>query len=157
MQARLTEIATAARAFITPVWREWHAAWGDEQPSIASQNTCGRTSLFLVTVLRHEAIDAQWKTGVPRPAPEGPELGPYGVLVNGRWESHAWVEAAGWIIDITADQFGAPPVIITPIGDNRYRPGDEDTALPRYIANRQKAVDDIWPRWTNYRAARLRA
>ena len=35
---------------------------------------------------------------------------------------HYWVEVAGTIHDVSADQFGEPPgLLVTPIGDPRYR------------------------------------
>lgn len=35
-----------------------------------------------------------------------------GWLPHGRSKSHAWLEVDGLIVDITADQFGLPPVIV---------------------------------------------
>ena len=29
-----------------------------------------------------------------------------------RWSSHAWLEVGGILVDVTADQFGRPPVIV---------------------------------------------
>jgi hypothetical protein len=60
------------------------------------------------------------------------------------------VEACGYIIDITADQFGASPVIVVSTQDKRYSAGSEDTALPVYVANRIRSVDAIWPRWLEF-------
>ena len=48
---------------------------------------------------------------------------------------------------ITADQFGAPPVLVVDSADTRYNKGDRDTALPEYELARQRAVNAIWPRW----------
>ena len=86
-------------------------------------------------------------SGAPRLS-YGPECGGFGFFAHDRWESHAWVQSCGWIIDITADQFEADEVIVVPLEDHRYRAGREDTALPSYVANRQKAVDDLLPYWT---------
>ncbi|KAA8388650.1 hypothetical protein FOH24_12435 [Acetobacter tropicalis] len=147
MQQHLIKIATAARSFLEPVWVEWHKARGGPVPPIHSQYTCGRSSLFIVRALRHEGIAGTWRSGVPRHSENGPDLGPLGFHGKDRWEGHAWVEAGGYILDITADQFGASPVIVVPVGDERYSPGDLDTALPVHIANRIKAVDAIWPLW----------
>jgi hypothetical protein len=157
MYEYLSEIACSARIFIEPVWCEWHRARGLGQPDVASRNTCGRTSFFLVNALQREGLDAEWKTGVPRLSDAGPELGPYGFLVNARWESHSWVECQEWIVDLTADQFGAPPVIVTPSNDVRYRAGT-DTAQPIHVANRQRSAEAIWDQWVLHRltATRLR-
>lgn len=151
MQRRLIETATAARLFIEPIWADWHDAWGGERPHPLSRNTCGRSSLFVVKVLQQEGIAAEWKTGVPRFSKHEADIGPFGFRANGRWESHAWVEANGFIIDITADQFGDAPVIVVPGGDERYSAGADATALPVHVENRTRAVATIWPRWLQLR------
>jgi hypothetical protein len=152
LASQLWAIAQAARRFIAPHWREWHGQGGFGQPEIAPANTCGRTSLFLVQVLRQEALPAQWRTGVPRPSEKGLELGPFGFRVGDRWQGHSWVQSGDWIVDITADQFGAEPVIVTPANDPRYGIGPVDPADPVHIANRQRTVDQIWPDWLDHRA-----
>jgi len=52
----------------------------------------------------------------------------------GQWHGHYWVEATsspglGWVLDITADQFGGLPVVVQPLKDARhqYTPGDQAT------------------------------
>lgn len=150
---QLFQFAVSARRFIEPVWDEWHRAQGSPPPLVASRFTCGRTSLFLVKVLRTDGFEAEWQSGTPRLSEEGPEVGPYGFHSGSRWEGHAWVRSGGLIVDITADQFGAEPVIVTSTTDRRYGAGHKDTALPSSIAARHKAVDDIWLRWLDHRAA----
>lgn len=51
---------------------------------------------------------------------------------GGRLHGHYWVEVEprgddGWVLDITADQFGEASVIVwpQPIAKHRYRPGDQ--------------------------------
>ena len=157
MQEFLIDLATDARSFLEPIWIEWHDAWEGDSPSIASRWTCGRSSLFVVNALGHEGIAATWKSGVPRDFEDGPDHGAFGFRANGKWESHAWVEAGGYIVDVTADQFGAPPVIVVSKGDERYIPGEMDRALPIHVANRKNAVAAIWPRWLDYRGKTARA
>ncbi len=142
----LWAVARAVHAFLEPVWPEWHRAWGGQQPVMPSQWTCGRSSLFLQKVLNEDlAIPAQWVSGVPQ---EGSEMKSIGFFTGSRWEGHAWVEVQqGWIIDITADQFGADAIIVTRDGDARYCKGESDTALPVFVANRQRAVAELWPHW----------
>lgn len=138
--------AGTVRAFLEPVWGQWHAA-SAVAPDIPSRWTCGRSSWFLQRVFEDDlGLPAVWKSGTPRHSPSEPDLGPYGFDAGGRWESHAWVVVDIWLIDITADQFGAAPVIVTSIADPRYSEG-ADTALPEYQARRQDSVDGLWPIW----------
>nr|WP_276509955.1 lasso peptide biosynthesis protein [Hyphomicrobium sulfonivorans] len=143
---------------MAPVWLEWHQARGGQPPTVASRHTCGRTSLFMVEVLRHRGLPATWMSGTPRLDEAGPELGPFGFFDGSRWQAHAWVMCGGMIVDITADQFGADDVIVTLQNDPRYRAGARntpagDTALPQFVAARRIAVDAIWPRWLSYCAS----
>jgi hypothetical protein len=142
MPDSLHAIATAVRAFLEPAWRRWRP---DAEPP--SKNTCGRSSLFLERVLRHEGYEAHWTNGVPRHAEGGPEFGPFGFFTGRRWESHAWVTCGGFIVDVTADQFGAAPVIVTPASDPRYGAQTLDTATPEAIAARLRTIDELWRVW----------
>ena len=138
----LHAIAISVRAFLEPSWRQWQP--GVEPPS---KNTCGRSSLFLERVLRHQGYAARWTNGVPRLGEDGPDLGPFGFFTGTRWESHAWVECDGFIVDVTADQFGAETVIVTPSDDPRYGARTLDTASPEAIAARKQTVDGLWQEW----------
>ncbi len=143
----LLKIAAAARRFVEPIWEEWHRHAGADRPAIAAQGTCGRTSLFLQRVLNTQGFGAEWVCGTPRSGPLGPENGPFGFRWGKTWQSHAWVECGNFIVDITADQFGAPPVLVVDRMDNRYNKDNRDAALPEFVLARKRAVDDIWPRW----------
>ncbi|MFS8371665.1 hypothetical protein [Acetobacter indonesiensis] len=149
MHQTLVELATKARVFIEPLWQEWHVASGIELPKPLSRNTCGRSSLFVVEVLNHAGIAADWKTGVPRYLASGVIIKSFGFFANNRWNSHSWVEAGGHIVDITVDQFGDEAIIVVANTDSRYRIGDCDPAFPNAIASRRRAVELIWPRWLN--------
>lgn len=143
----IRNLAVAARQFMEPIWPEWHSHRSGDAPLTPSQWTCGRTSLFLSRALNARGFSASWASGTPRLSPDGPELGPFGFFSETGWQSHAWVQCGDIIIDITADQFGAPPVLITDRQDLRYRKSAHDTALPEFILARERAVDEIWPRW----------
>nr|MBW0149644.1 lasso peptide biosynthesis protein [Phenylobacterium sp.] len=136
LRAQLVATATGLRRFMEPVWDDWLAAEPWRRGATPSAGACGRTSLFVRDVLRAQGHDAQWSNGVPRRAATSP-IGDFGFLAHGRWESHAWVTCQGWIVDITADQFGAPPVIVTPATDPRYAANNLDTADPDAILRRQ--------------------
>lgn len=141
----LLDLARAARTFLEPVWRQWHAADGGIVPAILSQGVCGRSSLFLREVLRSEGFSADWKSGA----------GDCGYLHGEAWRGHAWVVTGNRIVDITADQFGQPPVAMTTADDRRYRAG-ADRADPEAVLRRGEAVAAIWSDWSSFRNAGFR-
>ncbi|MCJ2094111.1 hypothetical protein MKK67_16660 [Methylobacterium sp. J-072] len=51
------------------------------------------------------------------------------------------------IVDVTADQFSAADVIVTPLTDPRYRKGLEPVAQLPGGTSALSAVDAIWPAW----------
>jgi hypothetical protein len=140
LQAQLRPIAAASRAFLELIWPEWHGAGPGPVPAILSTRTCGRSSLFLRNALRAEGRSADWVSGMLLPDHAPCEAGGAG------WHHHAWVVSGGFIVDITADQFGAPPVVVIAAADARYRPG-RDPAWPHAIRARHAAVAAIWPAW----------
>ncbi len=142
---QLFELARKARAFLEPHWMKWHDLAGEPPPAILSAGVCGRSSLFLQRALCSEGFDAMWRSGAPSTAKPGA-----GFLGSDGWIGHAWVECDGSILDITADQFGLAPVLITPSGDPRYQAGD-DVAFADAVTRRKTAVAAIWPHWLNAR------
>lgn len=152
--ARLHEIqniASAARLFIEPVWRSWHQSRGLTVPHPPSRYTCGRTSLFLRDVLRHEGHPAEWMSGTPYAGGSGAPDTACGFYSGTRWEGHAWVISGNTIVDITADQFGGDPVLITSVADTRFV-GSIDLADPDAIKARREAVAALWPEWMAFRS-----
>ncbi len=129
-----------------PMWDAWLAAEPWRCGVTPSAGACGRTSLFVRDVLRRQGHESQWSNGVPRRSETSP-IGDLGFLARGRWESHAWVTCQGWIVDITADQFGAEPVIVTPATDPRYAANNLDTADAESIARRQTAAESLMGAW----------
>ena len=146
LQAELFSTAKRLRRFMEPVWDDWRAAEPWHHGATPSAGACGRTSLFVRDVLRRQGHDAQWSNGVPRRSELAP-IGDFGFYVGGRWESHAWVTCQDWIVDITADQFGAPPVIVTPATDPRYAANNLDTADPDAILRRQATATSLIAAW----------
>lgn len=137
-------LAGAARRCIAPVWPAWHAGWGGSLPSPQSRYTCVRTSLFIMRLLADRGIAGTLRSGVPDGGERGAPVGPFGFHADGSWHGHAWVEAGGCIVDITADQFGDAPVIVVPVPDPRYAAGEGCTALPPPGRNATEAVAAIW-------------
>ena len=151
---RLNEIqyiASVARLFIEPVWHQWHQSRGHTVPDPASRYTCGRTSLFLRDALRHEGHSAEWMSGTPYAGDNGAPDAACGFYSGARWEGHAWVISGKTIVDITADQFGYDPIVITTISDARYI-GSRDLADLAAIKARREAVDALWPDWIAFRS-----
>lgn len=138
-------IARAVRAFLEPLWwRQWQGAEAEGVPPSAGM--CGRSSLTLQHVLvRDFGIEARWASGTP------PSTGLHGTdgvgfLWLGQWVGHAWVEAEGRIVDITADQFGGPPVLVVSSADPRFRVSEENNAA-EYRSARERAAEDAWRGW----------
>lgn len=147
----IQNIASAARQFMEPVWHHWHQSRGRTVPHPTSRYTCGRTSLFLRDVLRHEGHRAEWMSGTPYAGGSGAPDAACGFYSGTRWEGHAWVISGDTIIDITADQFGGDPVLITSVSDIRYV-GSIDLAAPDAIKARREAVAALWPDWVAFRS-----
>ncbi|MDR6218150.1 hypothetical protein [Deinococcus soli (ex Cha et al. 2016)] len=69
-----------------------------------------------VTALLHHLTGGAVQGGWPTPHAPG------GFITARGAHFHYWLELGGFIIDLTADQFGDAPVIYTPTPDARYRP-----------------------------------
>lgn len=146
----LQAVATTARTFLLPHWSRWHQIWGPPLPVVASQWTCVRSSMFLARALLRCGIEAELRSGQPpQPAP-GVFGEDCGLLTADGWMGHAWVEANGSVIDITADQYGHPTVVVAPAGDPTYQPARN--AAHRLAPTRAgvAAIDEIWPSWCSY-------
>lgn len=146
-EARLSRLAREARAFLEPHWERWHREAGSPPGKTSvSQGTCGRSSQFLAEMLREEGFETELAFGSPVTCPCGFRS------ANG-WRGHAWVicHEPARIIDLTADQFGAPPVIVTTPDDPRYIRG-EDVADEAVIAARQKAAQALLADWHRHHA-----
>lgn len=148
--AALYHTANAARYFLEEnIWPRWQEQTSRQfnipLPQILSAGTCGRSSTFLVKVFAGCGVDARIEHGWFRAAglTDGASVAP----------RHAWVMAGGWIIDITADQFGGSPVVVTEVGNSRYENG-LDTADEDAVTRRRKVADQLWDRWlqSNWRS-----
>jgi hypothetical protein len=147
-EAILLAIASTARTFLLSHWHRWHENWGPPAPSLPSQWTCVRSSLFLAQVLERQGIAAALCSG--RPVDDDG----FGLLTDHGWESHCWVEAEGFVIDITADQFDHAPVVVTPRGDPAYRSAAEEADQLAPTRAGRAAVADMWPSWCRDGTAR---
>lgn len=139
----LERIAGDVRRFLESVWPEWHTLRGRALPDPLSLGTCQTTSLFLADVLREHGFEATVAQGNTPVAEEG-------YFHEGEWHGHAWVECGSWIVDISADQFGCPPVSIRPLDDPNYRTG-EDTAYESAKRQRQELAGSALEAWRKSR------
>lgn len=113
-----TTIAFADREAIEAVDRTGWCAF-DHFP----RGACGTVSEVLARLLReHVGLDARYVAGEVHPDSDG---------------SHAWVEVGGVVVDITADQFGLPAVIVTI--ESPWHAGWERTC------DRPPCLPDGWP------------
>ncbi|MDZ7282143.1 lasso peptide biosynthesis protein [Sphingomonas sanguinis] len=144
--ASLMDIAVGVRSFLLPHWHRWHALWGPPEPATPSQWTCMRSSLLLARVFERCGIRAVIRSGRSRYDADCVPMD-RGLFAAGTWESHAWIEVAGFVVDITADQFGHAPVVMTSACNPTYRAADDQRyQLPQTPAA-LAAVDAIWPLW----------
>lgn len=91
-------------------------------------------------------------TGCPLDADGQPF--PAGFHEGAQWLGHSWVVANGFIVDITADQFGLAPVVMLPAGDARYQ-SSADLALPEFKSKRAATLEMLWPLWRKHEQACL--
>lgn len=140
-------IAEAARSFLLPHWRAWHELWGPPAPARLSQWTCVRSSIFLTRSLKRYGVGATYQSGRPVSGAPNEAISAVGVLSASGWVSHAWVEAEGYLIDITADQFGQAPIILSSTDNPAYRKGDCPKVQLSPTPAGVIAVDEIWPAW----------
>lgn len=111
-------------------------------------NTCAFTSYTLSLLLnRFLPVDARVRGGDG--AHDGGFRGP-----SGRLHGHYWVEVASkevpprhWVVDITADQFGAEPIIVfsPEEASGRYYPGDQAVVDEHMLEVRDLCIPDETP------------
>ncbi len=121
--ADLVTIATSARHFLEPCWLTAHQSWEDGIPTPLSCWMCRYSSLFLTHVLLEHKLPCQIVAGRPQQSANGGSDA--GIWANGIWNDHCWVhcwlEHQQFILDVTADQFGYDPVIVSDALDQRYQ------------------------------------
>jgi hypothetical protein len=99
------------RAALEGYW----AAWAEEKgrPEAATGATlCRFTAAFLVRMLK-----GRWRVKGGEAYLPGDAAG----FFDGKnWHGHYWVTDGQRIVDLTANQFGADPIVITTANDPRY-------------------------------------
>jgi hypothetical protein len=134
LQERLQVMRTALEGY-------W-AAWAEERgrPEAATGATmCRFTAAFLVLVL-----------GWPWRVAGGDEYADddQGGYFDGKeWHAHYWVTDGHRILDLTANQFGGPPIVLTSVGDPRYVENYErevlEDAMPHVAARAEQWASDF--------------
>jgi len=121
--AEVTQLVWEIRRFLEPHWVKAHLSWGAEIPQPPSRWMCRSTSIFLAEVFRTQ-LGSVWQIvgGRPEKYLDATPEGAVGIFAtNGTWNDHCWLEENGLVVDLTADQFGHPTVIITAADALRYR------------------------------------
>lgn len=141
MTAEIAAFSSSARLFLEECWAAYREEKGLLSHGVASGDMCLLSSAFLAAVLA-DTFEGTWKVcgGIPRledmQATRGNINGGMRDL-TGRWRGHYWVMSGrlGLIVDVTADQFGHPSVLVTPSDDSRYRANYRAIALSRHVSD----------------------
>lgn len=125
-------VARTARQTLTPMWIEWKRVNrypGPLEP--ASHDVCVPTAFALREALTRTIPEIRWKAVGGRPTTRTPQGGFRSN--DGKYHPHLWVEGRCQegiaVVDITADQFGAEPVV-----------ADAGRLAARYTANASQAL-----------------
>jgi len=141
-RVELERLAHDARAFLEPHWIVWHRKAGSPSGRrTLSEGTCGRSSRFLHELLQTQGFEAEMVFGSPVECA-------CGFRTAEGWKGHGWVvvKDPACIVDLTADQFGADPVIVTTPDDPRYKAG-HDMADVDWIAERERVARELIQDW----------
>lgn len=98
---------------------------------------CIRTTYFLQKILGGK-IAGGWVSSNPLASDKGGFKDQ-----NGKWNFHYWLVLDNQIVDLTADQFGESPIIITSIKDHRYH----STATSQDIKQDFRFTPEIVDNW----------
>jgi hypothetical protein len=122
----LTQRLRAIRLQLVPHWTEW--AQRKNRPEAADgKGLCRYTAVALSKILGKE-----WKVAGGEALVHGH---PGGFFDGLEWHGHYWVTNGRHILDITANQFGAPDVIVTEAGDVRYHKNYTQEELSEHIVH----------------------
>lgn len=115
--SRIGDHASDLRMFLEPHWEDWKLKTGRPIGGdvIASEKMCGFSSTFAAIALK-ELDGGDWRVAGGWPKSGGGVSCP-----RKRLNSHFWtVSDDGIVVDLTADQFGMPGIIVTMVHDPRY-------------------------------------
>lgn len=116
--------------------------WGKDD----SSNQCQRATWFL-----HRLYGGTIKGGWPKDGPRELNAGFLcrGITCpDGEWAFHYWLEKDGYIIDLTSDQFvGGKDIVLTPVGDERYRSVSKQSDVDHDFRFTKQKVDPWIDEW----------
>jgi hypothetical protein len=113
----LRELLLPIREYLEQCWSAW-AQEMNKPENAGGKNMCRFTAAFLAAVL-----GAPWRAagGGCLYELETEEVVSVGGFFDGAaWQAHYWVTDSARIVDLTAGQFGAEPILVTSTNDPRY-------------------------------------
>lgn len=163
LQGLLAEI----REFLEPGWRafkdERHPGW-EERESL-SFGMCRFTAAFLRPVLQ-EATGRKWSVacGMSQFHPSDPGWdrrngkpassfascdGKGGMqTADGGWIDHYWLTDGSMIVDLTADQAGWQPILVTDVKDSRYLANWKPSFVKSHMAEVENRASGWRRQWS---------
>lgn len=116
--SEIGDVAGSLRPFLEDCWRAWKVSIGNPADAFErlSAGMCGFTSSFMAGVL-NDMVGGEWTLAGGRPLSGGGVRSACGAQAGHFWT----VSADGVIVDLTADQFGLPTVVVTTERDPRYQ------------------------------------
>lgn len=171
----IAQIAHEIRLFLeTEVWSDWLEAIDEDQHppgATASVGMCRVSSPIVRDILTAEYPNGDWKVVGGHPSVAYVEHDPRdrrrflrifdGIdggmwdRANSQWDGHYWVrghsEGLEVIVDVTADQYGWDPVVVTAGDDARYRANYAASELKADLSGPilRRTVADAVAGWTN--------
>lgn len=145
--AILEATASDLRRFLEPHWVVRNSLNGTPDLTPPSCGACGHSSLLLTMILHEAGYHAAFQTGSPL-------SGDFGFRSTNGWRGHAWVRCGGFIVDITADQFGGPKVRVTNRRDTRYRAGEDVATVEAGLTHKREA-EAMLAAWQAHKTAEM--
>lgn len=169
----LEKLALEMRAFLEEVvWPNWRRERNDEDEIhppgsglAVSQGMCRMSCVCLLPILRQGFPDGNWRIAGGHPsvayesvrsqfrrAFDGLDGGMWD-RANNQWDGHYWLEGEidgeRLIVDVTADQYGWSPVVVTSATDARYRGNYTASTVGKDVSGRfyEKWKVFAWEAW----------
>ena len=143
----VTYVAETARECWSEIWPGWKRFAGHPDPSggTASSDTCIPTSMALRKMLDRCVRDWNWHVVGGRPTVRTPLGGLW--YPDRRGGPHVWVEGrrkgARITVDITADQFGGPEVVVEEGIPDTYRANATRALIVKYEMS-ERMTSGLW-------------